>query len=185
MGDYSKCPSTYETYIDIFQHKYVKFVAWHFVNKMKASGHAECRKCHKEIIYGLNTKPFVEDLKCAHYVKEKVGANISYDVYLERQSTILQLYDFPPTNRKHLKVSFGVTVADGFTLIRFPLYRKGRSIHPDKSRYNSDWQRTFCKEYSENPVGSCQGHFDRPITKKFSATFVLRIHKFHTHARMR
>ena len=74
--------------------------------------------------------------------------------------------DFPKTNPKHLRISFGIKVDDGFTLIRFPKSRKGRTLYQEKSIYTSDWQRTVCKEYLDNPDGSYQGHFDRPITCK-------------------
>ena len=168
MGDRLECPSTYETYIDLYQNRHVKDVIWRFFRKMKDSESAKCTKCKKEISYGQNTNLLIEHLKIEHYYQEDIGVKVLYQVYLEHLSELLneRPSDFPKTDPKHLRISFGIKVDDGFTLIRFPKSRIGRTIYQEKSIYKSDWQRTVCKEYLENPVGSYQGHFDRPITCK-------------------
>ena len=132
MGDGLECPSTYETYIDLNQNRHVKYVIWRFFRKMKALGSAKCTKCKQDIIYGQNTKHLVEHLKSEYYNQEENGSSVSYQVYLEHLGELLRPYDFPKTNPKHLKISFGIQVDDGFTLIRFPKSRKGRTIYQEK-----------------------------------------------------
>ena len=49
MGDITKCPSNYETYIDLYQDGHVKYVVWQFFRKMETPGIAECNRCNNEI----------------------------------------------------------------------------------------------------------------------------------------
>ena len=64
-------------------------------------------------------------------------------------------------------MSFGVRCAEKFTLLRFPESRKNRMVKSDP-KSTSDWQKHVCKTYTDNPVGSYQGQFDRPMNSKVS-----------------
>ena len=165
---YPKCPPSYETFIDLFQHGQVKFVICSFFDKMKAPGRAECRRCHNEFVYEKNKQILVDHLKSKHYFQEENVHYVSYENYMERlcKSMSQRKSDFPPLNKRHLKMNFGVRVVDKFSLIRFPLCRKSRTIHPEKTSYKSEWQKKVCEEYTANPIGSYQGHFDRPMNTK-------------------
>lgn len=168
MEDTTKCPPSYETYIDIFRSGYVKYVVWFFFRKLTASGIAECKNCHDEIIYGNDTVLLIDHLKSNHYSNEGSGFSYSYENYFQhlKQSLEGKSYDFPEVNNTHLKLTFGVRYDEKFTLVRFPQCRKGRTIYPEKNSYKSDWQKQVCQTYSDNPVGSYQGHFDRPMSVK-------------------
>ena len=159
------CPQAYETYIDLIRPSNVKYVVWFFFDKLKAKQGAECRNCHEEIAYGSDTAVLVDHLKRNHYSNDKPGFNNSYENYMEylTKSVKYKSYEFPEAQRNNLKLSVGVRYAEKFTLIRFPECRKGRKVYPEKDRFKSDWQKKVCQTYTENPVGSYQGHFDRPI----------------------
>ena len=73
MGDGFESPSTYETYIDVYQNRHVKHIIWRFFRKMKDSESAKCTKCKKEISYGQNTNLSIEHLKIEHHYQEDIG----------------------------------------------------------------------------------------------------------------
>jgi hypothetical protein len=162
------CPPAYETFIDMIRPSNVKYVVWFFFDKLKGSKVAECRNCHEEIPYGNDTVVLVDHLKTNHYFNDGPGFNNSYENYMEHlaKSVKYKSYEFPEVQIKHLKLSFGVRYAEKFNLIRLPVCRKGRKLYPDKVSFKSDWQKKVCKTYIDNPVGSYQGHFDRPMIAK-------------------
>ena len=162
-----KCPPSYETYIDIFQSGHVKYVIWQFFRQQECLKSAICRNCSREIAFESEITVLVNHLKLDHNNEESDnGSYYSYDNYIKDLGSVVknESYNFPKLNKKDLKISFGVKIADKHTLVRFPLSRIGRTIYQEKTSYLNDWQKKVCQEYTNNPVGSYQGHFDQPMT---------------------
>ena len=166
MADSEQCPSAYETYIDIIKPSHVKYVIWFFFHKFEAKGTVECKNCHKEFIFNGDRIDLVEHLRAEHYVSDRSGFCYSYENYFEHltQSVEYNSFHFSEIQHDNLKLSFGVRYAANFTLLRFPESRKNRTVSYDRTSYSSDWQKNVCNTYISNPVGSYQGHFDRPMT---------------------
>ena len=97
---------------------------------------------------------------------QKYSPSVQLFNYLKDLGSVMkhETYNLPKANKKHLNISFGVKIADKHTLVRFPLSRIGRTIYQEKTSYLNDWQKKVCQEYTNNPVGSYQGHFDQPMT---------------------
>ena len=167
MGNHRTYQHAYETYIDLFQSGPVRYAIWHMFRKMDEPGRAKCKECRSEVVYGRNTKLLVDHLKAEHHLTEEADSSF-YDKYLEYICDIMkqERSNFPIRNKTNLKISFGVSLADKFTLIRFPLCRQEKFIYDEKSPNISESQIRVCEEYLANPVGSYQGHFDRPINTK-------------------
>ena len=165
MADSEQCPSAYETYIDIIKPSHVKYVIWFFFHKFEAKGTVECKNCHKEFIFNGDRIDLVEHLRAEHYVSDRSGFCYSYENYFEHltQAVRYNSHQFSEIQHDNLKLSHGVSFAENFTLLRFPESRKNRTVYSDRTSYNSDWQRNVCNTYIANPVGSYQGHFDRPM----------------------
>ena len=160
MDGSKSCLNQFGSYIDLFKSSKSKHVVWYFFNRIESQGKAVCKNCWLEIDYGRETSILIDHLKYEHNSGYK-----SYEEYMEDLCVILQReeYNFPVVNKENLKIKFCDNISNDLTLIRFPLCRQERYHYPEKSQYESNWQKLVCKEYSANPVGSYQGHFDRPI----------------------
>ena len=165
MAKSVECPPSYETYIDIIKPTGVKSVIWIFFQKCKDKGIIKCKKCWKEFVIDTDRNELVEHLKSEHYGNYRTGFCYSYESYFEHltHSVKYNSYQFSEFKENNLKLSFGVRYAENFNLLRFPESRKTRTVKSTKISYKSDWQKLICQNYTENPVGSYQGHFDRPI----------------------
>ena len=169
MPNNEKCPRSYETYIDIVKPERVKCVIQFFFDKLNSKKIMECKKCKEEFSFAVKSPELVEHLRTKHYHDDEgLGLARSYEIYLQhlREAMVYEAYQckFSKPNPKNLKLSFGVSFAKKFTLVRFPECRKNRTIKSEKKSYKSDWQKKVCETYIVNPVGSYQGHFDRPMT---------------------
>ena len=165
MAKSEKCPSSYETYIDIIKPSGVKYVIWFFFHRFEAKGTVQCKNCHKEFIFNGDRNELVEHLRAKHYISDRTGFCYSYENYFEHltQSVRYDSHQFSEIQHDNLKLSFGVRYAGNFTLLRFPESRKNRTAKSERTSYRSDWQKTVCNTYTSNPIGSYQGHFDRPM----------------------
>ena len=165
MAKSEKCPSSYETYIDIIKPSGVKYVIWFFFHRFEAKGTVQCKNCHKEFIFNGDINELVEHLRAKHYISDRTGFCYSYENYFEHltQSVRYDSHQFSEIQHDNLKLSFGVRYAGNFTLLRFPESRKNRTAKSERTSYRSDWQKTVCNTYTSNPIGSYQGHFDRPM----------------------
>ena len=163
----NQCPSSYETFIDIQNPSRAKFVIWIFFNKIKSSNIIRCKECDEEFSFNEERNILVSHLKEKHYHNKGTGFYYSYQNYMDHltQSLHFERHNFPEVQEKNMKLSFGVRYKEHFTLLRFPESRKNRT---KKSEPNSkgDWQSHVCRSYIDNPVGSYQGHFDKPMNCK-------------------
>ena len=170
MSKQHNCPPSYETFIDMMKPSHSTYVIWFFFNRNKGKNIATCKNCREELfIIGGDRTDMIAHLKKNHYHSEgSSGFYYSYENYLEHLTQALQYHshNFSRVESKNLKLSFGVRYAQHFTLLRFPESRKNRFIKTDKRSFKSDWQKNVCRTYIENPVGSYQGQFDRPMISK-------------------
>ena len=95
------------------------------------------------------------------------GFYYSYQNYMDHLTQALhyERHNFSEVQKKNLKLSFGIRYKENFTLLRFPECRKNRT---KKSEPNSKsaWQKQVWSSYIDNPVGSYQGHYDKPMNGK-------------------
>ena len=167
MNQQSNCPMSYETYIDLFKPARAKFVVWIFFDKIRSRNVVRCKACDKEFSFCDERSTLVAHLKETHYYNEGTGFYYSYQNYMKHlaQSLHYERHNFSEVKKDNLKLSFGVRNAEKITLLRFPESRKNRTIKSDvKSK--SSWQKHVCTTYTDNPVGSYQGQFDRPMISK-------------------
>ena len=169
MAQPNHCPPSYETYIDMIKPTRAKCVVWIFFYRIQKRNVANCKACDKEFSLGVERSTLVAHLREQHYYNEGVGFYYSYQNYIEHlaQSLHYERHNFSEIQNTNLKISFGVRNADKCTLIRYPESRKHRTVKSDP-KSKSDWQKHVCKTYTDNPVGSYQGHFDRPMNSKVS-----------------
>jgi hypothetical protein len=165
MAKKDECPSSYETYIDIIKPSGVKYVIWFYFQKFEAKGIIECKNCRKVFTFTVDRNELVEHLRVEHYFSDRPGFCNSYENYFEHLTDRVKYnsYNFSEIKQNNLKLSFGVRYAEKFTLLRFPESRKTRTLKSNKTFDKSDWHKTVCNTYIVNPVGSYQGHFDRPM----------------------
>ena len=160
------CPPFYETYIDMIKPSHVQYVIWFYFRKTTDRITAKCKECDQLIEFDDDTSVLVDHLKEDHYTGDGSDVRYSYKKYLEQLSRTVHYHSnhYPENKKNTLKLSFGVRYAEKFMLVRFPECRKGRISYPEKKNFRSDWQKKVCETFSNHPVGSYQGHFDRPIT---------------------
>ena len=163
----NQCPSSYETFIDIQNPSRAKFVIWIFFNKIKSSNIIRCKECREEFSFTETRNILVSHLKEKHYHNKGTGFYYSYQNYMDHlaQSLHYERHNFSEVQKNNMKLSFGIRYKENFTLLRFPECRKNRTIKSEPNS-KSDWQRQICRSYIDNPVGSYQGHFDKPINCK-------------------
>ena len=167
MIEVNQCPSSYETFIDIQNPARAKFVIWIFFNKIKSKNIIRCKECDEEFSLTRTRTTLVTHLKEKHYQNKGTGFYYSYQNYMDHLTQALhyERHNFSEVQKKNLKLSFGIRYQENFTLLRFPECRKNRT---KKSEPNSKsaWQKQVCSSYIDNPVGSYQGHYDKPMNCK-------------------
>ena len=169
MATQIECPAKYQIYIDLGRGKHVNHVIHNYFKIVKV-GQGEgsvgiCKKCDKKVFFERNSSILVEHLKTDHPTNYREGWNYSYPHYIKILGEVLfqTSTDFPEVKKDKMKTTFGVRHAEGASIIRFPESRKGRLREEESKISENVWQGKIFKTYNEHPVGSFQGHFDRPI----------------------
>ena len=163
-----ECPAKYQIYIDIGRGKHVNHVIHNYFKIVKVrQGEGSvgiCKKCDKKVFFDRNSSILVEHLKTDHPTNYREGWNYSYPHYIKLLGEVLwqTSTDFPEVKKDQMKMTFGVRHGEGTSIIRFPESRKGR-LREAGNEVTNDWRRKILETYNEHPVGSFQGHFDRPI----------------------
>ena len=163
----AQCPLSYETFIDILKPSRAKCVIWIFFNQTNNKNVIICKECDKEFSKSEKRHNLVSHLKEEHNQNKGTGFYYSYQNYMEHltQSLHYEKYNFSEVKKENMKLSFGVRHREHFILLRFPESRKNRTKKSESNSKN-DWQKYVCKTYTDNPVGSYQGHYDKPMNCK-------------------